>query len=57
MVFAKTSKALSRLNHQFKLRTTKKLYWAIVEKLFPEKEGTLIHWMTRNSKKKIKSSQ
>jgi len=51
MVFAKTSKALSRLNHQFKLRNTKKLYWAIVEKLFPEKEGTLIHWMTRNSKK------
>ena len=51
MVFAKTSKALSRLNNQFKLRSTKKLYWAIVEKLFPEKEGTLIHWMTRDSKK------
>ena len=51
MVFAKTSKALSRLNHQFKFRTTKKIYWAIVEKLFPEKEGTLIHWMTRDSKK------
>ena len=51
MVFAKTSKALSRLNNQFKLRTTKKLYWAIVEKLFPEKEGTLINWMTRDAKK------
>ena len=57
LVFAKTSKALSRLNHQFKLRTTKKVYWAIVEKLFPEEEGTLIHWMTRDKKKKqIKSS-
>ena len=51
LVFAKTSKALSRLNHQFKLRTTKKVYWAIVEKLFPEEEGTLIHWMTRDKKK------
>ena len=51
LVFAKTSKALIRLNHQFKLRTTKKIYWAIVEKLFPEKEGTLIHWMTRDTKK------
>lgn len=51
LVFAKTSKALSRLNYQFKLRTTKKIYWAIVEKLFPEEEGTLIHWMTRDKKK------
>ena len=36
LVFAKTSKALSRLNHQFKLRTTKKVKWSIVEKLFKE---------------------
>ncbi len=58
MVFAKTSKASSRLNQQFKFRTTKKIYWAIVEKIFPEKEGTLMHWMTRDSKKKqIKGSQ
>ena len=53
LVFAKTSKALSRLNQQFKLRTIRKTYWAIVEKLFPEKEGTLIHWMTKNTKKNI----
>ena len=51
LVFAKTSKALSRLNYQFKLRKTKKIYWAIVEKLFPEEEGTLINWMTRDKKK------
>lgn len=50
LVFAKTSKALNRLNQQFKSRITKKVYWAIVEKLFPKKEGTLIHWMTRNTK-------
>ena len=32
LVFAKTSKALTRLNEQFKLRLTKKIYWALVDK-------------------------
>ena len=31
LVFARTSKALSRLNTQFKARSTKKIYWAVVE--------------------------
>ncbi|MEK9614224.1 MAG: RNA pseudouridine synthase [Flavobacteriaceae bacterium] len=48
LVFAKTSKALSRLNEQFKCRVPKKIYWAIVSKAFPESEGKLTHWMTRN---------
>jgi len=50
VVFTKTSKALSRLNAQFKSRIPKKTYWAIVSKDFPEQEGSLSHWMTRNSK-------
>lgn len=50
VVFAKTSKALSRLNAQFKSRVPKKTYWAVVGKSFPEQEGTLTHWMTRNTK-------
>jgi 23S rRNA pseudouridine1911/1915/1917 synthase len=49
LVFAKTSKALSRLNEQFKSRIPKKIYWAIVAKTFPESQGKLIHWMTRNN--------
>jgi len=49
LVFAKTSKALSRLNQQFQSRTPQKTYWALVDKQFPENEGTLEHWMTRNA--------
>ncbi|MDG1191281.1 MAG: RNA pseudouridine synthase [Flavobacteriaceae bacterium] len=49
LVFAKTSKALRRLNQQFQSRIPKKTYWALVDKQFPETSGTLTHWMTRNT--------
>tara|TARA_A100001011_G_scaffold400861_1_gene520095 strand:+ start:22094 stop:22777 length:684 start_codon:yes stop_codon:yes gene_type:complete len=51
LVFAKTSKALTRLNEQFKLRLTKKIYWALVDKKFPKHYNNLSNWMTRNRKK------
>ena len=51
LVFAKTSKALARLNNQFKLRLTKKIYWALVDKKFPKNCNNLSNWMTRNRKK------
>ena len=52
IVFAKTSKALSRLNKQFKNREVLKTYWAIVEgKDLPKKEK-LINWVRKNKKKK-----
>ena len=51
IVFAKTSKALTRLNEQFKLRLTKKIYWALVDKKFPKDCKNLSSWMTRNRKK------
>ena len=50
VVFAKTSKALIRLNAQFEKRIPKKTYWAVVDKIFPNTEGKLVHWMTRNQK-------
>ncbi|MEO2100166.1 MAG: RluA family pseudouridine synthase [Flavobacteriaceae bacterium] len=50
VVFARTSKALSRLNEQFKSRLPKKTYWAIINKDFPLEQGHLEHWMTRNTK-------
>ena len=50
IIFAKTSKALRRLNEQFKNRIPKKKYWAIVTKEFADQKGTLSHWMTRNTK-------
>jgi 23S rRNA pseudouridine1911/1915/1917 synthase len=49
-VFAKTSKALTRLNEQFKLKTTRKTYWAIVEKAPKEKFGSLRHFLLKNEK-------
>lgn len=50
VVFARTSKALTRLNELFKNRETQKTYWAIVKNR-PEKESnTLIHYLKRNEK-------
>ena len=50
LLFAKTSKALSRLNKQFSERETRKTYWALVENK-PEKErGRLVHHLKRNTK-------
>ena len=50
VVFAKTSKALSRLNDMFRLGEVKKTYWAIVKDRPKELEGELTHWMVRNEK-------
>jgi len=50
VLFAKTSKALSRLNCQFKNRETTKVYWAIIDKSFSLNSGTLTHWLKKNSK-------
>ena len=48
MVFAKTSKALSRLNKQFKNREVLKTYWALVEGVDIPKEEKLINWVKKN---------
>lgn len=50
VVFAKTSKALTRLNETFKNRETQKTYWAIVKNQPPQKEDILIHYIKRNPK-------
>ena len=50
VVFAKTSKALPRLNKLFAEKDAQKTYWAVVNKM-PEKEkDTLVHWLKRNTK-------
>ena len=49
VVFAKTSKALTRLNEMFKNRDTQKTYWAIVKNSPIQDENTLIHYLKRNS--------
>lgn len=50
VVFAKTSKALSRLNEMFKNSEVKKTYWAVVKNRPPEMEGELVHYLVRNEK-------
>lgn len=50
VVFAKTSKALSRLNESFKNRETQKTYWAVVKDATPKVEDTLEHFLVRNPK-------
>lgn len=50
VVFARTSKALTRLNELFKNRETKKTYWAVVKNRPAEKSATLTHYLKRNEK-------
>ena len=50
VVFARTSKALARLNDLFKNRETQKTYWAIVKNKPAQPEGELVHYLKRNEK-------
>lgn len=50
IVYARTSKALARMNELFRSKDVKKTYWAIVTERPPEEEGTLIHYIKRNEK-------
>lgn len=51
LLFARTSKALTRLNEMFKSKDKiQKTYWAVVDKLPNEEQGTLKHWLIRNQK-------
>lgn len=50
VVFAKTSKALTRLNEMFKNRETQKTYWAVVKNAPEPSAATLEHYLVRNSK-------
>jgi len=48
MVFAKTSKAASRLSDQIRRRDFKKVYLAVVHGTPAEKAGTLRHWLLKD---------
>lgn len=49
-IFAKTSKALSRMNELFRTGEVTKIYWAIVKKQPPKEYDTLTHYLVRNEK-------
>ena len=50
VLFAKTSKALPRLNKLFAEKKTEKTYWALVKNEPPKIQDTLIHYLKRNQK-------
>jgi len=50
VAFARTSKALTRLNELFKNRETQKTYWAVVKNMPPKTEDKLVHYLKRNEK-------
>ncbi len=50
VVFAKTSKALPRLNKLFSEKKVTKTYWAVVKERPSKEKDTLIHWLKKNPK-------
>ncbi len=50
VIFAKTSKALTRMNEMFRTHEIKKTYWAIVKEKPELPAARLEHYLTRNEK-------
>ena len=53
VLFAKTSKALARLNQLFQTKEIKKTYWAVVKNKPAKNEGKLVHYLRKNEAKNI----
>ena len=51
VVFARTSKALARLNEMFRTGAVQKTYWALVQNAPRASEATLTHYLVRNEQK------
>ncbi len=48
VIFARTSKSLTRMTNMFKSHDVHKTYWAIVKNQPPQDEGHLIHYLKKN---------
>ena len=53
VVFAKTSKALERMNKMFHDRKIYKTYWALVKRRPPSDSGKLTHWLRKDPEKNV----
>jgi 23S rRNA pseudouridine1911/1915/1917 synthase len=53
VLFAKTSKALSRLNEMFRSKEVKKTYWAVVKNKPKQEQGLLVNWLIKNEAKNM----
>jgi 23S rRNA pseudouridine1911/1915/1917 synthase len=52
VIFARTSKALARMNNLFKNKEIEKTYWAVVKNKPTEETATLIHYHQKDEQKK-----
>ncbi len=50
VIFAKTSKALSRINQMLQQKKIQKYYWAVTENKLHPNQAQLVHYLKRNSK-------
>ena len=50
VIFAKTDKALSRMNKLIQDRKIRKIYWAVVKNKPPKENGQLVHYLLKNEK-------
>ena len=50
VIFAKTSKALSRMNEKLRNREIQKIYWLIISNKFASNNGKIEGWFRKNSK-------
>ena len=50
ILYARTSKALERLNEMFRTSQVRKIYLAIVKDRPPEDQGTITHFLKKNEK-------
>lgn len=53
VVFARTSKALERMNTLFRKREIQKTYWAVVGKKPEAREGKLVHWLVKDERRNV----
>ncbi len=53
VLFAKTSKALARLNQMFQTKEIQKTYWAIVKNKPANVKGNLVHYLKKNEAKNM----
>lgn len=51
VIFARTSKALSRLNEFFRNRSVRKVYWAVVKEKPPAGQAKLVDYLRKNESK------
>jgi len=53
VIFARTSKALVRINEMFREKEIKKTYWAVVKNRPASENGHLVHYLIKNEKKNM----